>query len=65
MALTLEAYETYCRISISDTGRDVQAVDGVGLGLPLARKIVQAQGGWIKVTSDHSGSQFSILLPHR
>ena len=83
VALTLEAYKTYCRINISDTGcgipheeipkifqrfyrgQSVQAVDGVGLGLPLARKIVQAQGGWIKVTSNHAGSQFSVFLPHR
>lgn len=83
VALTMEAYETYCRINISDTGRgippdeipkifqrfyrgrDVQAVAGVGLGLPLARKVVQAQGGWIKATSNRAGSQFSIFLPHR
>ena len=83
VALTVESYETYCRINISDTGcgippeeipkifqrfyrgQSVQAVDGVGLGLPLARKIVQAQGGWIKVTSDCTGSQFSVFLPHR
>lgn len=80
VALTLESYETYCRINISDTGcgippeeipkifqrfyrgQGVQAVDGVGLGLPLARKVVQEQGGWIKVSSDHKGSTFSIFL---
>ena len=80
VALTLESYETYCRINISDTGcgippeeipkifqrfyrgQGVQAVDGVGLGLPLARKFVQEQGGWIKVSSDHKGSTFSIFL---
>lgn len=83
VALTVESYETYCRINISDTGcgippeeipkifqrfyrgQSVQAVDGVGLGLPLARKIVQAQGGWLKVTSDRAGSQFSAFLPYR
>lgn len=80
VALTLESYETYCRINISDTGcgippeeipkifqrfyrgQSVQAVEGVGLGLPLARKVVQEQGGWIKVSSDHKGSTFSIFL---
>lgn len=80
VTLTLESYETYCRINISDTGcgippeeipkifqrfyrsQSVQAVDGVGLGLPLARKVVQEQGGWIKVSSDHKGSTFSIFL---
>ena len=80
VTLTLESYETYCRINISDTGygippeeipkifqrfyrgQSVQAVEGVGLGLPLARKVVQEQGGWIKVSSDHKGSTFSIFL---
>lgn len=80
VALTLESYETYCRINISDTGcgippeeipkifqrfyrgQSVQAVEGVDLGLPLARKVVQEQGGWIKVSSDHKGSTFSIFL---
>ena len=80
VALTVESYETYCRINISDTGcgippeeipkifqrfyrgQSVQAVEGVGLGLPLARKVVQEQGGWIKVSSDHKGSTFSIFL---
>lgn len=80
VALTLEAYETYCRINISDTGcgippeeipkifqrfyrgRGVQTVDGVGLGLPLARKIVQEQGGWIKTKSSGEGSTFSLFL---
>lgn len=80
VALTLEAYETYCRINISDTGcgippeeipkifqrfyrgRGVQAVDGVGLGLPLARKIIQEQGGWIKTKSSGEGSTFSLFL---
>lgn len=80
VTLTLEAYETYCRINISDTGcgippeeipkvfqrfyrgREVQAVDGVGLGLPLARKIVQEQGGWIKTKSGNMGSTFSLFL---
>lgn len=78
--LTLEAYETYCRINISDTGcgipreeipkifqrfyrgRSTQNVDGAGLGLALARKILQKQGGWIQVTSGDGGSTFSAFL---
>lgn len=81
--LTLEAYETYCCVSISDTGcgipaeeipkvfqrfyrgKNTQNIDGAGLGLSLSRKIVQEQGGWIKVTSDRAGSQFSVFLPYR
>ena len=80
VALTLESYETYCRINISDTGMGIppeeipkvfqrfyrgqsaQAVDGVGLGLPLARKIVQEQDGWIRVLSGDEGSIFSVFL---
>ncbi len=42
----------------------VAALDGVGIGLFLAREIVQKQGGYIKVASkpDH-GSCFSIYIP--
>lgn len=80
VALTVEAYETYCRIDVADTGcgippdevtkvfqrfyrgKAAQTVDGAGLGLPLARKIIQEQGGWIKITSQERGCIFSILL---
>lgn len=38
--------------------------EGVGLGLFLARQIVQAQGGYIKVSSKPGkGSLFSLFLP--
>ncbi|MDD3363653.1 MAG: HAMP domain-containing sensor histidine kinase [Syntrophomonas sp.] len=38
--------------------------EGVGLGLFLAREIVSAEGGYIKVSSQPgSGSTFSIFLP--
>jgi signal transduction histidine kinase len=37
---------------------------GTGMGLPLARFIVQAHGGWLQATSKHgAGSTFSIHLP--
>lgn len=37
---------------------------GVGIGLFLARKIIQAQKGYIKVTSKRGkGSTFSVFLP--
>lgn len=37
---------------------------GVGIGLYLAREIVQAQKGYIKVTSEkEKGSTFSVFLP--
>lgn len=80
VALTVEAYETYCRIDVADTGcgippdevtkvfqrfyrgKAAQTVDGAGLGLPLARKIIQEQGGWLKITSQERGCIFSVLL---
>ncbi|MGL4790465.1 MAG: sensor histidine kinase, partial [Phocaeicola sp.] len=38
--------------------------DGVGLGLYLAREIMAAQGGYIKVASKSDcGSVFSVFLP--
>lgn len=42
----------------------VQQEDGIGIGLYLAREIVQKEGGYIKVTSKlGKGSSFSIYLP--
>ncbi len=39
--------------------------EGVGIGLYLAREIISAQGGYIKVASKvGSGSTFSVFLPH-
>lgn len=44
-------------------GNSSQQEEGVGLGLYLAREIVAAQGGYIKVTSHMGeGSLFSIFL---
>jgi signal transduction histidine kinase len=38
--------------------------DGAGLGLTIAREIVQAHGGYITATSQpNEGSQFHVLLP--
>ena len=37
---------------------------GVGIGLFLTREIIQAQKGYIKVTSEREkGSIFSVFLP--
>ena len=42
---------------------EVHDVDGIGIGLYLARKIITMQGGYIKVTSTvGSGSTFSVFL---
>ncbi len=45
---------------------DVHDVQGVGIGLYLAREIVTRQGGYIKLTSAvGEGSTFSVFLPFR
>ncbi|WP_244562735.1 sensor histidine kinase [Paenibacillus uliginis] len=42
----------------------VGAYEGVGIGLYLAREMIMAQGGYIKVNSTlHQGSAFSVFLP--
>ncbi|WP_379200062.1 sensor histidine kinase [Paenibacillus sp. GCM10012306] len=47
-------------------GKNVGDAKGVGIGLFLAREIITAQGGYIKVSSTPGqGSTFSIFLPHR
>ena len=44
---------------------EVHDVEGIGIGLYLAREIVTMQGGYIKVTSAAGkGSTFSVFLPH-
>lgn len=44
----------------------VHDVDGIGIGLYLAREIVAMQGGYIKVVSEiDKGSTFSVFLPRR
>ena len=43
---------------------EVHDVEGIGIGLYLAREIITMQGGYIKVTSAAgSGSTFSVFLP--
>lgn len=44
----------------------VHDIDGIGIGLYLAREIVTMQGGYIKVVSDvGAGSTFSVFLPKK
>lgn len=43
---------------------DVHEVDGIGVGLYLAREIISKQGGYIRVASTVGrGSTFSVFLP--
>ena len=45
---------------------EVHDIEGIGIGLYLAREIVTMQGGYIKVTSTVGhGSTFSVFLPHK
>lgn len=44
---------------------EVHNIDGIGVGLFLAREIITLQGGYIKVTSEaNKGSTFSVFLPN-
>ena len=44
----------------------VHDVDGIGIGLYLAREIITMQGGFIKVSSTvGEGSVFSVYLPKK
>lgn len=44
----------------------VHDVDGIGIGLYLAREIITMQGGYITVESEEGkGSTFSTFLPKR
>ena len=50
-------------------GRNVMGEEGIGIGLYLARQIVSAQGGYIKIspgktkTKEYPGTIFQIYLP--
>ncbi len=44
---------------------EVYDIEGIGIGLCLAREIITMQGGYIKVTSEvGKGSVFSVFLPN-
>ena len=47
-------------------GRNVHDQEGIGVGLYLARQIIEGQGGYIKVVSKPGeGSRFQVFLPRR
>lgn len=47
-------------------GKNAGEAEGVGIGLYLARQIVEEQGGYIKVTSKGDGRvRFSVYLPRK
>ena len=68
----------YVVISVTDTGKGIPADvlpnifrpffttkgNGTGLGLSLARRIVEEHGGWLEATSELGrGTQFRLSLP--
>lgn len=80
VTISATGYELFIRIDITDTGtgiseeelpkafsrfyRGKMAEEGVGIGLYLARQIISAEGGYIKVASTPGqGSTFSVFLP--
>ena len=52
------SFKRFCR------EEEVHDVEGIGIGLYLAREIITMQGGYTKMASTvGSGSTFSIFLP--
>lgn len=44
-------------------GRNAGQVEGIGLGLYLAREIAVKQGGYINIKSSATGNTFSLVMP--
>jgi signal transduction histidine kinase len=44
-------------------GKNADEIEGIGIGLYLAREILSKHGGYIKVYSNNTGSTFSVFLP--
>lgn len=55
----LEVFDDFFRLP----GNESQ--EGMGLGLAIVRRLVQAMGGKIWVESDGAGCKFSFLLPYK
>ena len=53
-------FEEFFRVKNKET----QHITGTGLGLPIAKKIIEAHNGYVKVVSEQGkGTTFSIFLP--
>jgi signal transduction histidine kinase len=78
VTVEIKPVDGFALISVSDTGRGIAPEhlpnifrpfyttkgNGTGLGLSLARRIVESHGGRIEVSSEYgSGTQFRVYLP--
>jgi signal transduction histidine kinase len=76
----MSAFRTYAVVSIADTGKGLDLADvetlfqpffttkskGTGLGLPIARRIIESHGGEIAVENvSPRGARFSFYLPYK
>jgi signal transduction histidine kinase len=55
----LEVFDDFFRLPSNESQ------EGMGLGLAIVRRLVQAMGGKIWVESDGTGCKFSFLLPYK
>jgi signal transduction histidine kinase len=78
LTVTLRPSEDELQIDVSDTGAGIPPAEleqifepyystketGIGLGLPLTRKIIEEHGGSVEVTSEPAvGATFTVTLP--
>ena len=75
--ITSYRLDNFVRITFKDNGTGIPPAiqeyifdpffstkdSGTGLGLSVTKKIIQNHNGTLKVTSDHSGTTFTISIP--
>jgi signal transduction histidine kinase len=77
--MELREGKPYVAVGIGDTGRGIPREEmalifepfyttkiqpkGTGLGLPIAKKVMEDYGGFIQAESKSSGSIFSLFFP--